>query len=135
MPLIIPTISDELFLDFIFGKKTPSSTQTLKLFKNDYVPTKNSTLNDLVEADFGGYNGITLYDYNWTVDTLSGITSANYPDQTFMIEEISVIYGYYVTAEIDSDEYLFWVERFSDGPYELPPAGGSVTIALNLGAF
>lgn len=135
MSVIIPKTADELFLEIIFGKKNPSITQTLKLFKNDHVPTKNSILTDLIEADFQGYNGIVLNNYNWTIDTVSGVTSADYPQQVFLIEELAVIYGYYVTAEIDSIEYLLWLERFSDGPYELPPAGGSVAIELNLGAF
>lgn len=135
MAIVIPILSDKLFLELIFGKKIASVTQKLKLFKNDYVPTKNSILADLEEADFGGYHEITLSSSDWTVDTLSGVTSANHPEEVFVIEELSVIYGYYVTVEINSVEYLFWLERFSDGPYELPPAGGSVAITLNLGAF
>lgn len=135
MAITIPIVSDELFLELIFGKKIASADQKIKLFKNDYVPTKNSVLADLEEADFGGYHEITLSNSNWTVDTLSGVTSASYPEQVFVIEELAVIYGYYVTVEINSVEYLFWLERFSDGPYELPPAGGSVAITLNLGAF
>jgi|694.fasta_scaffold66360_4 hypothetical protein len=135
MAIVIPTISNRLFLELIFGKKTSSVTQKLKLFKNDFVPTKNSILDDLEEADFGGYHEIILSNSDWTVDTLSGVTSASCPEQVFVIEELAVIYGYYVTVEIDSVEYLYWLERFSDGPYELPPAGGSVAITANLGVF
>jgi hypothetical protein len=135
MAIVIPTISNRLFLELIFRKKIASATQKLKLFKNDYIPTKNSILTHLEEADFGGYHEITLSNSDWIVDTLSGVTSASCPEQVFVIEELAVIYGYYVTVEIDSVEYLYWLERFSDGPYELPPDGGSVAITANLGVF
>lgn len=134
MSLLIPSESDALILNIILGKQTAPSTQTLRLFKNDYVPSKSSTLSGVTEATQEGYVPITLNSSNWLIDTLAGVTSANYPEQTFTFSELAVIYGYYVTVTINSIEYLLWIERFSNGPYELPSAGGSVSVSLNLGA-
>lgn len=134
MALLIPSVSDTLILNLILGKKIPSTSQTLRLFKNDYVPTKNSTLSEVTEATQEGYVPLILSQASWLIETISGVTSASYPEQQFVFSELAVIYGYYITTTIDSTEYLLWIERFSNGPYELPSDGGSISISLNIGA-
>lgn len=129
----MPNISDEFILSLILGKKNSSGQQFLKLYKNNHNPTRETVLSDLVEADQSGYYSISLNQSNWAINTISGITSASYPEQTFVLQEDSSIYGYYVTSVIDSVEYLMWVERFNDAPFQLPIAGGSIAINLNIG--
>lgn len=133
MSLVIPNASDEFILSLILGQKLASSQQYLKLYKNNHVPTRETILTDLIESDQSGYNSIILNQSNWNIDTISGVTSAYYPEQTFVIEESASIYGYYVTSIVNSIEYLMWAERFSNAPFQLPPAGGSIAINLNLG--
>lgn len=134
MPLVVPSTSDKLMLEFILGKKQSSLSQTLRLFQNNYIPTKSSILSEITEVTQIGYNPIILTQSDWSVDTLSNVTTATYPDKEFTLEETAVVYGYYVTVNINSEEKLFWLERFSNGPYELPASGGSITISLNLGS-
>lgn len=133
MSLVIPNISDELILGLILGQKTASPQQYLRLYKNDHVPTRNTTLLNLTEADASGYHEIILNQSSWNIQTISGVTSASYPDQTFTLEERASVYGYYVVSIIDTVEYLMWVERFSNAPFQFPAAGGSVAITLNIG--
>jgi hypothetical protein len=134
MPLVVPSVSDSLILNFIFGKQTAPINQTLRLFKNDYIPTKTSILSEISECTENGYSPIILNESTWIINTISGVTSANYTEQTFTFTELAVVYGFYVTVNIDSIDYLLYMERFSDGPYEIPSAGGSVSISLNFAA-
>ena len=98
------------------------------------MPTKSTTISNLVESDEEGYNPIVLDQSSWVIGTISGLSSATYPEQIFVFSDRAVIYGYYLTATVDSVEYILWLERFSDGPYELPSDGGSVAISANFGA-
>lgn len=134
MSLIVPSISDILILEFIFGKKQSPLSQTLRLFQNNYVPTKRTVISDLIEVTKNGYNPIILNQSDWTIGTISSITTSTYLEQEFVIEENATIYGYYITVNVDSEEKLLWVERFSNGPYDIPSSGGSVNISLNFGS-
>ena len=134
MTLIVPSISDQLALKFVLGKKSSPSTQTLRLFKNDFNPNKLTVYSDLVEADQLGYVPITLNQSDWVVETLSNITTASYPEQTFNFSTNTQVYGYYVTSTVDSDNYILWIERFNDAPFILPSDGGDISITLNIGA-
>jgi hypothetical protein len=132
MSLIIPNISDQTILKFIFGKISNSDTQTLRLFANNHNPSKNTVLSDLTEASTANYASKNLSASNWNIVTSSNITTASYPEQTFTFNNNIKVYGYYVTTNIDGTNYLLWVERFSV-PFELPGGGGTIAVSLNIG--
>jgi len=134
MTLIVPNISDQLALNLILGKSSAPTTQILRLFKNDFNPNKLTVYSDLIEADQLGYVPITLNQSGWVIETLSNITTASYPEQTFNFSTNTQVYGYYVTSTVDSEDYILWVERFNDAPFILPSDGGNISISLNIGA-
>jgi hypothetical protein len=133
MTLIIPSISDETILKFIFGKISASETQTLRLFANNHNPSKNTTLSNLSEANQSGYNSINLNASNWVVVTTGGVTTALYPESTFTFTGSAQVYGYYVTTNVGGNNYLLWVEKFTNAPFTLPSNGGSISVNLNIG--
>jgi hypothetical protein len=133
MTLIIPSISDETILKFIFGKISASETQTLRLFTNNHNPSKNTTLSNLSESNQTGYNPINLNASDWVVVTAGGVTTALYPESTFTFTGSAQVYGYYVTTNVGGNNYLLWVEKFTNAPFILPSNGGSISVNLNIG--
>lgn len=134
MAIIIPDKGEELILNFILGKKSVPATQTLRLFKNDYVPVESTNLVDFVEATENGYAPITLNSSNWTVMTNSGVTSANHTEQVFTFSEAVSVYGYYITVVADGNNQVLWAEKFTNAPFVLPANGGSIAITLRIAA-
>jgi hypothetical protein len=133
MTLIIPSISDETILKFIFGKISAPETQTLRLFKNNHNPSKNTIISNLEEATQPGYSSINLNSSDWAVVTTGGITTALYPERTFVFTSAAQVYGYYVTTNVGGNNYLLWAEKFTNAPFILPPSGGSISVSLNIG--
>ena len=133
MTLIIPSISDETILKFIFGKISAPETQTLRLFTNNHNPSKNTIISNLSEATQPGYTSRNLNASEWVVVTTGGVTTALYPESTFTFTGSAQVYGYYVTANISGNNYLLWVEKFTNAPFILPSSGGSISVNLNIG--
>jgi hypothetical protein len=133
MTLIIPSISDETILKFIFGKLSAPETQTLRLFTNNHNPSKNTIISNLSEATQPGYTSKNLNSSDWVVVTTGGITTALYPELTFTFTGPAQIYGYYVTTNSNGINYLMWVEKFTNAPFILPTSGGSISVSLNIG--
>ena len=133
MTLIIPSISDETILKFIFGKISAPETQTLRLFTNNHNPSKNTIISNLSEATQPGYTSRNLNASEWVVVTTGGVTTALYPESTFTFTVSAQVYGYYVTANISGNNYLLWVEKFTNAPFILPSSGGSISVNLNIG--
>jgi len=133
MTLIIPSISDETILKFIFGKLSAPETQTLRLFTNNHNPSKNTILSNLSEATQPGYTSKNLNSSDWVVVTTGGITTALYPELIFTFTGPAQVYGYYVTTNSNGINYLMWVEKFTNAPFILPTSGGSISVSLNIG--
>jgi hypothetical protein len=136
MSLVVSKESKELMLSLILNKKAadgnPTNSngdRTLKLFVNNIVPSQSILLGDLEECTATGYASITLQGSSWSVNTVSGETSASYAEQVFTIEDAISVYGYYVTNKNGTE--LLWVERFLSAPYVLPPGGGAIGVTLN----
>jgi len=132
MSLIIPNTSDQTILKFIFGTKTANSAQTLRLFVNDYNPSKTTIISDLIQASTANYSSKTLDGASWAISTSSNITTASYPEWIFTFNNNITVYGYYVTTNINGTDTLLWVERFTS-PFILPGGGGSIAVSLNIG--
>lgn len=136
MTLIVPNNSNLLMLEYILNKRvtnggatSASGDRKLKLFKNNLVPSKSTIMAELIEATEAGYSSITLSGSLWTVTSVEGVNSANYPQQIFNFTESASIYGYYVTNLTGTE--LLWVERFEAAPFRMPSAGGDIGITLN----
>jgi len=114
------------------GNAAPSGgNRCLRLFTNNVTPDKSTEIGDLSEASVGGYAPITLAGTSWTTQTVLGVNSAVYSEQTFTFSTGVTVYGYYVTT-IEGSPRLLWLERFSNSPYILPVDGGEVAISLKL---
>ena len=133
MALVVPNSSDLLMLQYIInalaqdGAAGPSGGERLlRLYDNNFVPSKNTVVGNLTETSASGYTALTLSGANWTVATSTlGTNSATYSEQTFNFSTAVTIYGYYVT---DLSSNLLWVERFSTAPFTLPAGGGEIAI-------
>ena len=93
---------------------------TLKLFKNNVVPSSSSITSTFVEANFSGYVEKNLTRAGWVASTIvSNKAQSRYPQQSWTCGSIGqVIYGYYVISS--SSSTLLWAELFSS-PKTLVP--------------
>lgn len=128
MTLVAPDISEVTLLKLIVNKQS-NGNLILKLFNNDITPGESTPAPGAgpgpIETTATGYSAITLTGSSWTVATSLGVTTAQYPQQTFTLTTSANIYGYYITT---SGGDLLWLERFSGAPYSLPISGGTISI-------
>lgn len=138
MSLVVPFSSEVSFLEILVnkfatdGSAGPSNgNRLLRLFTNNLTPTDSTVIGNVTECTIAGYSAITLTGSSWTVATVSGISTASYPEQTFTMTAAATIYGYYVTTLGGA---LLWIERFTGAPFNLPSGGGSVACSIKLSA-
>lgn len=101
----------------------------LKLFKNNYVPSLDTVVGDLTEADYTGYLAITLT--TWTAPFLDvagrGEIRAPHgffaPAAPYTIQ--NTVYGYWIE---DSNGDLILACRFVDGPIAMGAAGNACIV-------
>jgi hypothetical protein len=124
---VVPNVSEALFLSIQLGKVSPENL-LLKLYSNDYVPVYSTVVGNLTEVIGSGYSAKTLTPADWTVTASvgpgGGIASA--PQQTWTLSVAATAYGYYLVGA--SSGTLYWLERFSDGPYVLGVVGGIIRV-------
>ena len=125
--LVVPDVGEAFLLDLLVN----SANRVLKLFTNNLTPSDSTTLSGITEASGSGYSSITLTGGNWTVATVSGVTTASFAEQTFSFTGAATVYGYYVTTAGGSP-VLLWVERFTGAPFTLPSGGGQIGCSLRL---
>lgn len=114
------------------GTGPSGGNRVLKIYTNDFTPSATTTTGDLIESTDSGYAAITLTGTNWTISNVSGVDIATYPVQTFNFDAQTILYGYYIT---DQSDELLWIERFSDGPYNLTSGGANIDVAPKIKAF
>jgi hypothetical protein len=124
---VVPNVAEADLLSIMLGKLAQES-MILKLYSNDLTPSYGTVIGDLTELSVTGYAGITLAPAAWTVtaSSPSGPATAQAAQQTFAITAAATSYGYYVVGATSGK--LYWVERFTDGPYVLDSAGGQIKI-------
>lgn len=123
--LVIPTVSEELFLSLILANNT-----LLRLFVNNFTPSSSTTLSNITECTSTGYSPITLANSSWTIGIVGGYGQASYAQQTFNLTSSTISYGYYITT---TGGALMWVEAFSNGPYTISSSGSiAITPTINL---
>jgi len=112
-------------------EKFIDDTFTFKLYVNNYIPTYDTKLNDLVELDTSVYTPITVNKNDWSnVNiTTNSISITLGKDLTFTFSAVptsnNTVYGYFV---VDSDNNLIMVERLSS-PFTITNSGDSITLS------
>jgi len=119
MALVVPNEGEAEMLKRIVGQT--NTDLVVRLFGNDITPDENSVFGDFV------YTSVTAYGASNSLWVISGDpTEASYPQMSFVFEAGETVYGYFVhNAEGDK---VLWAERFVDGPYVVPPTGGTVYV-------
>ncbi|MEN6532166.1 MAG: hypothetical protein ABFD89_00790 [Bryobacteraceae bacterium] len=126
--VVLPVQGEAILLQRFLSVAT-----TLRLFTNDYTPVETTTEANVTEMSGYGYSAISLSSGSWSYQTTTSPAEASYAQQTFTLTSGPVsAYGYYVTQ--DSDGKLLWAERFTDGPYSIPAAGGTVRVTAKFTA-
>lgn len=114
MTIIFPDQGEAILLSYLVGADTPEDL-VLRLFANDVTdglsPAQIEALTeaDFTEADFTGYQAITLSGASWTV-TPGDPTEATYAQQSFTSsadQSPQTIYGYYLTRDSSGDLVAF----------------------------
>ena len=129
--LVIPIEGETLILGQIVNQTTQTNL-TLRLFVNNITINETTSISDLTECTTPGYSPITCIGANWVISTISNITSATYPMQTFTFTATSLnttFYGYYLTNGV-----IAWAENFATPPI-IPASGGTLdlTVVISLG--
>lgn len=129
MPLVVSKGGS--ILDLNARRTSFLNTTVIHLFKNDYIPTLNTILADLVEADFSNYTSLNL---SWpNAVFLNGINQAQTnADPVSWVQQdplgiFNTVFGYYVTRSGG----LLWAERFA-APVPILIAGSGLTVTATL---
>ncbi|MCI0464542.1 MAG: hypothetical protein L0Z62_47030 [Gemmataceae bacterium] len=135
---LVPNDSEPLLLGWI-RNGLESDQARLRLFKNDFQPDDDTKLEDLEEADFAGYAGQALTE--WDVIGHDGQQAVlTHPPKLFRVTEVAdppdVAHGYYVALGSPADQ-LVWVERFVDensdpAPITFDEVGKAVAVSPRL---
>jgi hypothetical protein len=133
MTLLVVNQGEQIALEALLNKTAPQDLD-LRLFQSDTTPSETHTEDDYTEADFTGYAAIQLTAASWSV-TPGAPTEAVYAQQTFTSSAGSQdqdVYGYYVTQR--SSGKMVYVERFSDGPYNIANNGDVIKVTPKITA-
>ena len=130
MTLVIANTGDVLSLQRTFNYAAADNAK-LHLFTNNYTPTKTDTTSSYTEASDTSYAAVALTGTNWSVTTVSSVTTGTYPAQTFTFAGAQTVYGYYITNNAGTT--LIGAEAFPSA-LTIPSGGGTITITLNITA-
>lgn len=131
MALVFPDQGENIALEAIVNKTAPQNL-VLRLFQSNTTPAESDTEATYTEATFTGYSAVTLTGSSW--GAASGGTIA-FAQQTFTSSAGSQnqnVYGYYLT-QVTSGK-LVYVERFSDGPYNIVNNGDAIKVTPTISA-
>ena len=130
MALLLPNQGEGIALEALVNKTAPQNL-VLRLYKSNTTPGETDTEATYTEADFTGYSALTLTGGSWT----TGTGTVSYAQQTFTSSAGSQnqnVYGYYLTQATSGK--LVWVERFSDGPYNIVNNGDEIKVTPTISA-
>lgn len=133
MALVVPNTGEVALLQKMLNQNQTANL-LLRLYQNNLTPNAFTQYTDIVECTTTGYGAITITNSNWSVATPVGSTyaEAGYGEQDFTFSAgptQTLVYGYYVT---DTNNTLMWLERFTNSPFTVPPAGGTIGIILTI---
>lgn len=127
MALLVPNQGEVIALEATLNKTAPENLD-LVLYKSNTTPGETDTESTYTVADFTGYATIQLTAASWTISP-GAPTEAAYAQQTFASTASSQnqnVYGYYVKQRTSGK--LVWVERFTDGPYQIANNGDQIKV-------
>lgn len=110
-------------------KNSTWNSWILKLFTNNITPSVTDTATDYTVCVEPGYADIAIDPTMWSGSTTAGVSTYNYPMQTFTITsnpDVVTIYGYYV---LDSAGTLLFSDVF---PTPVAFAGAGVLVNVTL---
>lgn len=130
MSLVIPMDGAASMLALIVNKLgRPGEDLVLQLYRNDYAPTDETSVEDLTEMAGSGYEAITMPGAEWSV--VEGRPS--YAQSATVVFTFSgaagQAFGYYVTHETSGA--LMWAERFPE-PYPIRNDGDQIKVTPRL---
>ena len=133
MALVVPNVGEVQLLQKMLNQNQ-TATMLLGLYQNNLTPNSLTTNSDIIPVSAVGYAQSTITNANWSVATPIGSTyaEAGYAEQTFTfgVNPTAIdVYGYYVT---DSSNRLLWLERFTNAPFVVPMAGGTISVTLTI---
>jgi hypothetical protein len=133
MALVVPNVGEASLLQKMLNQNQTANL-VLGLYINDLTPNAFTTFSGIVPCTTTGYVAATIPNSAWVVGTPVGAnySEAGYPEQPFTFSATSaptLVYGYYVT---DTNDNLLWLERFTNAPFTVPPAGGNIGIILTI---
>ena len=119
--IVVPSISGVYHLTKILNEDI-----LLKLYSNDLIPIKSTTLGSLDEVVGGGYESRTLTTASKTI-TIGNPVTGLYPVENFLFTGVTVspgtVYGYYIVTVGGT---LLWAERFPESVLPFSPGSGSM---------
>jgi hypothetical protein len=115
MPLVTPDLGEiELFNKMLKNALVVDETYTLRLYRNDVTPTKDTVAADFTATTFTGYSEQILTRANWSdaVTNPDDKAESAYPQLSWTCGTTGdTIYGYWVIGS--SSGVCLWAERFN----------------------
>ena len=125
MSLIVPIASERLMLQTVLNI-APAQNLRMKLFANDFTPTRADTEASYKEVYGSSYTDIVLVPGNWTFEEGERVI-ARYPTQMWTFGgAVGFVYGYYVVQ--GKSGKLLWAERFREGPFNVYNNGDQIKV-------
>ncbi len=125
MSLVVSNTGEIEMLKRIVGQTTTNIV--IHLYSNNYEPIETSVVGDFTESTGNGYTEKTLIAGSWSIS--GDPTEASYAEQEFVYNADAStysVYGFYMTNVAGT--VLLWAEKFTDGPYIIQTAGGSIFV-------
>lgn len=97
--------------------------------EDNTIPDVNDTIatNDVKQVNSDLSNPEEDLDPgNFTISTVSNVTTAEHTQVTFTFTGAKNVYGYYVVD--DNNGNVLWAERFAGAPFQLPSGGGQIVV-------
>lgn len=132
MALLVPNNGEGDALSYFVNKSAPENL-ILKLFTSNTTPAEADTAGTYTEASGSGYAAITLTGASWAAPVEGAPSSIAYAEQTFTFTgALGNVYGYYCVRA--SSGRIAYVERFSNGPYNIQNNGDAIKITPTITA-
>jgi hypothetical protein len=126
MALVLVNNGEKITLEYLVNKVATPENLVLCLFTSNTTPAAGDTTGTYTEASGNGYANKTLTGASWTITT-GAPSNAAYAEQTFTFTgALGNVYGYFLKRASTGD--LAWVERFSDGPYNVQNNGDQIKV-------
>jgi hypothetical protein len=126
MALVCPDEGEVLLFKYMLNHTTPADV-ILRLYTSNTTPAEGSTFASFTEATEAGYANVTLTGgTDWTINTTTNVTTAQYAQQVFSFTTAATVYGYFQSDNAGTTCLI--AERFDGAPFTLPSGGGQITV-------